>query len=366
MIIKVDNKRKLKKFVYFVKDLYKGNTHYIYPLFNVLTKELKREVLKQKNYVAILSVDSNDIVQGRLLYHMEFNHKEKRDVCYFSYFDCINSKQVSKELFERMEADMRENKVTYSEGTFTPYDPDNRRGILVEGFDDDPVIFTSYNMNYLPKLLSNYGYKKKIDTFSVKPEANEKTSKRLNTLAKYFEKRYDIDMDYLDFKHLDRDIEDIHAILDDADNEHIYQETPSIELIKSVAKNLKLFLDRRIIMIARERSTRKPIGFAFCLLDYNQVFKRLKGKLRPIRMLLYKRKITRVRGMMQYVIPKYQGTGLIGYMYKKIFDEFQKMGITDFEAGTMVEGNVKPLQAFSKFGGKVSKVYRIYGKELAK
>jgi GNAT superfamily N-acetyltransferase len=97
--------------------------------------------------------------------------------------------------------------------------------------------------------------------------------------------------------------------------------------------------------------------------DYNQVFRKTKGRLRPLRFLLGKRKITKARGMMQYVVPDYQNTGLIGHMFKTIYDSFHELGITEFEAGTMMEDNPKPINAFKKFGGDIIKVYRLYGME---
>ncbi len=363
MIVKVNNKRDLKRFIYFVRDLYKDDPHYIYPLFFVLKKELKEQVLLTKTYTAILSVDS-DKVQGRLLYTMEYNNKLNKKVCYFSYFDAIDSVAVAKELFDQMEKDMRENKVFYSEGTFTPYDPDNRRGILVDGFDSDPVIFTSYNYPYYGKLLEECGYGKVHDTFSVKPVFNEEYRIRLERFAEFFDKRFSVRVDYIDMNNIDKEIADIHQILEEATHDIIYQEAPSIDLIRDVAVNLKSFLNPRIIRIAREEETNLPIGFCFCLEDYNQVFKATKGKLNIIKFLIARRKINRARGMMQYVVPKYQNSGLIVYIYQKIYDEFKIMGINDFEAGTMMEDNFKSVRSFFKFGGAINKTYRIYGKEL--
>ncbi len=366
MIRKVMNKKDIKRFVYFAKDLYKENPYYVPPLYFVLTRELIKEVLKEQNYTAILSVNEENQVIGRLLYRIEENVKEERMACYFSYFECIDNQEVANELFDYMHADMKKQNITHSEGSFTPYDPDNRRGILVNSFDKDPVIFTSYNMDYIPKFLEALGYTKKIDTVSIIPVQNEKNMRRLKTLGNYFERKYPIDVDYIDFKNIDKEIDDIHTILSEADNHHIYQEVPSIDLIRSVAENLRPFLDKRIIRIARVRDTGRPVGFCFCLLDFNQVFKKLNGKVRPLRMLCLKRKITKVRGMMQYVVPDYQGTGLIGYIYKKIYDEFEIMGITEFEGGTMVEGNDKTINSFNKFGGHVAKTFRIYQKEIKK
>ncbi len=363
MIKEVTSFKDLKRFVHFVEDLYKDSKHYVYPLFGVLLKELKSEVLVKKKYKAILYIE-NEALKGRLLYTFEYNHKTDRFICYFSYFDAYNQQIVFNQLFAYMEADMRDNKIDYSEGSFTPYDPDNRRGVLVKGFEDDPVIFTSYNYPYYQSLFESYGYQKAHDTFSLQPPVSQDNKKRLKTISDYFIKRYDLDIKPINLKAVDSEIKDIHQIIKESTTALLYQEAPSIELINEVARNLKFFLEPKIILIAREKSTSKPVGFTLCLPDFNQLFKRTKGKMKPLYFLFNKKKITRSRGMLQYIIPKYQGTGLIGYMYKMIFDNFEKMGINEFEAGTMMEENLRSLKAFSKFGGEVVKIYRIYGKEI--
>lgn len=365
MIRPVENRKGLKRFVYFVKDLYEGEKHYIYPVFYILLKELQKKVLDEKTYKAILMYRDNEI-KGRLLYTFEFNKKINKLVCYFSYFDFINDQDVFNELAGYMEKDMLANNISYSEGSFTPYDPDNRRGVLVKGFDDDPVIFTSYNYPYYQVLYENYGFLKAHDTFSLKPEPSEENYKKLGLLAQFFERRFEVELSPINLKKIDQEVKDIHEILIEATTEDIYQEAPSIDLIKAVAENLKLFLYPDIIIIAREKETMKPIGFAFCLLDYNQIFKLTNGKINIFKLLRPLKYINRSRGMMQYVVPKYQNSGLIGYMYFKIFNAYKRMGITDFEAGTMMETNPKAFKAFGKFGGEIKKIYRIYGKEITK
>ena len=362
MIVEVNNRKNLKRFIYFVKDLYEDDPHYIYPLFYILYRELLNEVIKKNNYTAIISIDNLGKINGRLLYTFEYNPKEDNNICYWSYFDCYNQQEVANELFSYMENKMKEKDICISEGSFTPYDPDNRRGVLVKGFEYDPVIFTTYNKEYYQNLLETYGYSKYRDSFSVIASEEKYIKPRLDKFSKFFERRYKVRVDDVNFNDFDKEIDDIHAVLSEADHDLIYQETPSTELIRDVANNLKIFLDSRIIKIAREEETEKPVGFAFCLLDYNQVFKKTKGKIRPLKILIEKRRITKVRGMMQYIVPEYQGTGLNAYIYKNIYDEFKNMGITDFEAGTMMEGNERAISSFAKFGGEVAKTYRIYRK----
>ncbi|MGD9761933.1 MAG: GNAT family N-acetyltransferase [Candidatus Izemoplasmatales bacterium] len=363
MIIEVNKRKELKKFVYFIKDLYKDDSHYVYPLFYIFYRELKKQVLVDKKYKAILSQVDGKIL-GRLLYTFEFNSKLNKKVCYFSYLDCFDNQEVFNELFIHMEEDMKENDVFYIEGSFTPYDPDNRRGILIKGFDDDPTIFTSYNYPYYENLFENYGFKKIHDTFSLQPVFSIENYKKLEILCKMFERRFQIEVSPIDFKQIDKEIADIHDILVQATTEIIYQEAPSIELIKAVAKKMKFLLRPEIVLIARERNTKKPIGFVICLLDYNQIFKLTKGKIKILKFIKPLKYVNRSRGMMQYVIPKYQNSGLIGYMYNEIYKNFKKMGITKFEAGTIMEENFRSISVWDKFGGEVTKIYRIYGKEI--
>ncbi len=363
MIKVVNNIKEVKDFIYFVKDLYRGNDNYVFPIFSALKKELKKIVLDDKTYKAILSIKDNE-VQGRLLFTLDYSKKQGKKICFFSFFDTINDINVVKELFSYMEEYMVLNKVDYSEGTFSPYDADTRRGVLISGFEIAPTIFTSYNYEYYGTLLEEYGYLKAIDTVSLNADVNIKSKKRLNTISKYFLRSHDVRVDSLSWKDLDKDMEDVHYILSVATNEIVYQDAPSIKMIEQTAKQLKLFINPNFIKIARENNTNKPVGFCLTFPDFNQILKKTKGKIRPIRMILAKRKITKARGTMQYIVPEYQNTGLIAHIFNSLFDEFEKHGITDFEAGTMMENNPKPINAFKKFGGEIIKTYRIYGKEL--
>lgn len=363
MIKVVDSKRDLMNFIFFIKRLYKNDPHYIFPIFSALKKELIPLVIQKKTYKAILSIRDNEVV-GRLLYTIEFNKKKQMKMGYFSAFDAVNDRTVAKELFDFMENDVKSQGVFYCEGTYSPYDPDTRRGIMINGFDDDPAILTSYNYSYYSDLLEACGYHKAYDTFGMKADINPQVQKRLETIETYFVNHYDVRIDQLNLKDLNQEIRDIHEVLLTATTEINYQDAPSIEMIKQVAESLRLLINPKLIRIARENDTNRPVGFCLVFPDFNQILKKTKGHIRPIYILMNLKKITRVRGTMQYVIPKYQNTGLIGYMYKKVYDYFKPLGINEFEGGTVMEENEKSLHAFDKFGGRIAKTYRIYGKEL--
>jgi RimJ/RimL family protein N-acetyltransferase len=362
MVKEVTNKKQLHEFIYFIKELYKDDPYYVFPIFYAQKKELNEIVLKEKTYKALLTYQ-NDKVVGRLLYTYDYSKKQGKDICYYSYFDIINDYSVLEELFQYMENDMKEHNIDYSEGTFSPFDPDTRRGVMIKGFDSDPSIFTSYNYPYYGELLERYGYTKAIDTVLLDAYVDDSSKKKLNTFSKFFLRSHDVDIDSLNFKDLDKDLKDIEQILQVATNEIIYQDAPTMDMIENAARQMKAFINPKLVKIAREKNG-KPIGFCLVMPDFNQVFKKTKGRIRPLKMLYLKRKITKARGQMQYIVPEYQNTGLIGHMFKVIFDDLVEEGITAFEAGTMMENNPKPINAFKKFGGEITKIYRLYGKEL--
>ena len=364
MIVEVKDKKDLHRFIYFVEELYRGNQHFIPPIFRAQKKELTEIVLDKNTYKALLCVDVNNSVRGRLLYTYDYSKKQGKKICYYSFYDVVNEYSVVKELFEYMEQDMRKRKIDYSEGTFSPYDPDTRRGIMIKGFNDDPAISTSYNYEYYGELLEQYGYSKAFDTVAVTVREEKDTKKRLNSFSKYFLRENDVRVDSLNWKNFEQDLKDVEEIIRLSVNEIIYQEAPSIELIREVAMQMKFFINPNYVKIARENKTDRPVGFCFIIPDFNQVFKKTKGKIRPIRMYFLRKKITRAVGKMQFVVPEYHNKGLIAHIFKTVFDEFKKDGINEFFGGTIMENNPKSINVFTKLGGEISKIYRLYGKEL--
>ena len=166
MIKRVKSKHELKQFIYFKEWLYKDEVHFVPPLYYVLTKELKREVLSTNNYVALLDIE-DDKVLGRILYTIDDNKMKNAQVGYFSYFDFVDDNNVSKRLLDAMVSDLKSKGIQYVEGAFTPYDPDTRRGVLVKGFDDDPSIFASYHLPYYKEHFELLGFNKVIDTVAL-------------------------------------------------------------------------------------------------------------------------------------------------------------------------------------------------------
>lgn len=365
-IVKVD-KKLIKTFVNFPDRLYKGDDKYVPYMKGDLTKTLKKLLLKDKTYVALLVVEGKTAL-ARILFTVDKNKQLHTDKCgFFSMFECVNDQQVCNALLDETVRLLKEMGAEYISGTYYPYDQDNRRGILVEGFDEAPLIFTSYNKQYYSALLTNYGLTKQTDALQYKFDLQTASYDRVKRLSDYSTRKFNFRVDTVDWKHIDRDIDDVHTIMQAATTDIIYQEAPSIDALKAIVKGWKTYLNSDYILIARNNETNEPIGVTMALPDYFQVFRKMKGSLSPRGLFVFMRerkKIKSVRAMLQYVIPKYQNTGAIMAMYAKLAENIRKNGITRLEAGTIMKANAPSNDVIKSVGGQLSSVYRIYYKEI--
>lgn len=367
-IQKVADKKALSKFLKFADALYRGDKFYVPYMKADLKKVLTKLVLQDKTYTALIAVRDGKTV-ARLLYtvdrHKQF--KELGECGFFSLFECEDCQTTADTILSEMCGDLRRRGIKRVEGTYFPFDQDNRRGILVEGFDSAPVLLTSYNKDYYPRLLQNFGMTKDFDTLAYAMTPDTLPIEKFRRVSSLTEKRYGYYVETADFDDIDKLIGEVGAVMKAATTEDIFQDAPSIEALRNIVRQWKKFLKEELCLLARSAADGKLVGVVIAVPDFNQVFRRMKGRLNPValaKMLYYKNKITTVRGLLQYVIPEWQNKGVILSLYAKLFDACDKMGVNLIEASTMMENNTKPNETIKSAGGVLYKRYRLYGMRL--
>lgn len=365
-IVQVNNKL-IKTFVNFPDKLYKGDDKYVPYMKADLTKTLKKLLLKDKTYTALLVKDGK-LVLGRILFTIDKNKQLHTDKCgFFSMFECVNNQQACNMLLDETVRILKQQGAEYISGTYYPYDQDNRRGILVQGFEDAPLIFTSYNKPYYHDLLTNYGLEKQTDALQYKIDLSTTEYERYKKISDYAQNKFNFRVDTVDWKNIDRDIKDVHAVMQAATTEIIYQDAPTIEALQNIVKGWKTYLNKDYILIARANETNEPLGITMALPDFFQVFRKMRGKTDLKALVAFARerkKIKSVRAMLQYVIPQYQNMGVIVALYVALVENVLKNGVTRLEAGTIMENNAPSNEIVKSVGGKLSSVYRIYYRKI--
>lgn len=366
-VVRLTTASQLSRFADMADALYSGDPFYVPFMRGDLKKTLKKLVLEEKSYTA-LAVEEKGKYIARVLFTVGPSKQFKLERCgFFSHFESVNDRTCSDMLLGEMCRLLKEQGISYVEGTYFPYDQDNRRGILVEGFEDEPMILTSYNPPYYKELLEGFGFHKDFDTVSYKLDYGRYDMDRIGPLVEKLLKRYDLEVSHVDFSHLDREIDDVHTVIEAATNDIIFQDAPTREDIVRIVSGWKSFLWADLIYICRRREDGRPVGFMMSVPNYYTVFRKMNGKTNPaalVKALYWKKRIKSVRAILQYVIPEYQNRGVNFALYNAFYAACRTHGINYVEAGTIMENNDRSRLNVEKAGGTINKIFRIYGREL--
>lgn len=351
MILNVSTPKEIRKFVRFTKDLYKHEKNYVFTFFNKQIKELKKLILEDQTYYGLLSV-RNNVIMGRLLY--TFLEEEGKTICYFSFFDFYNDYSVSSELFDALKVAALAKGAESIVGPYFPNNEDFGKGVLTNCYDKVPALFMPYNPKYYVFMYKKLGLVKKTDLFSINVNINEIISNKIDRLKK-IDHLDNIVISEITAETYENDILDITKIINECEGKEINPES-----VKEAIKKKKMFIKNEYTVIAREKDSNKAVAFVMVSKDFSQVFIKMKGRFDIFKYLINKNKITKARGLVQYILPDFESSLIIIELYIKAFENLFKDNIVEFESATMSEDNVKAYRIFGHFGGEVDKVYRLY------
>ena len=370
-IVEVRTKAQENVFIKLPWKIYKDDTNWVPPLISDFKKSIRGEnnTLKKSGPYTLILAYSDGEPCGRLCIGINevLNNAKNYREGYLSLFECTNDYEVSKAIFDYASNWLLGHGMNRIIGPLALPDGDDNRGLLIDNFDDPPTVINVYNPTYYKAFFENYGFYKYWDCYAYKLDVTGELDDRYATLVPYAMDKYGFKVDMIDLKNINKEMMDIKEIVEKAMPEDWEDFVPpTTEEVQLMAKNLLPVAIPELIYIART-NTGTPIGFSIALPDYNQVLKRMNGKLLPtgfLKYLYYKNKITRCRLFVLFVIPEYRKKGVTAAIYLKCRDAFKKRGYTSAEGSTIWEYN-KPMQAdIERLGGEIYKTYRIYKKDL--
>lgn len=371
-VIPVRTKSDLKKFIMLPWEIYKGNKNWVPPLIKDMKEALdpEKDPMLQKGEREIFLAFLDNKPAGRIYVGIDIslNKKKNANMAHFALFECIDNTDVSGALFDAAIQWLKGKNINEVRGPVAQAgtDSDEYKGLLVDAFDQPPVIMNSYNPEYYEKLIENYGFEKDYDVYAYFLDQNKLFTSDPAKTIEYAKKRYNFRVDTLNKKNIEGEIRALKYILDLAvPDEWPDMVAPSLEEVREIAAKLIPVADPDIIVIAR--SGDEPVGFGIALPDYNQILIHLNGKITPLaalKYLWYKRKINRVRFFVMFVIPAFRKKGVSYAIYYEIFKNGTQKGFIFGEGSTIGETNVQMRKDIESFGGQRYKTYRIFRKEI--
>ena len=136
--------------------------------------------------------------------------------------------------------------------------------------------------------------------------------------------------------------------------------------LRAARDELKDFVDPEMFLFA-EIDGQPEAVFISCP-DYNEVFKKMNGRLFPWGWLTYLRNRRCIHKQVVYVYaatPKAYAVGAGAVLYEKYFGACMRRGVRQLETGYVLDSNAKMRNSIENFGAKVWKRYQMYEKPLS-
>jgi hypothetical protein len=367
----VKTRRDINRFIRFSDVLYRGDPLYIPPLRADFRKDLAKQLIEgvYGNPVAAFLALRDGIVCGRIWVTVFLARPgtptEKRQGA-FNFFETIDDQTIADALFAQADAWFSAQGIDYYYGNTNPKDPDDARGVLIEGFDTAAVTMCIYNKPYYQKLFEKAGYGLDEDLYGYRLTLDTVPYERYRDSIAKIQERFRFTVDSVNPHDVDGEARDIIHAMENAIPDDWDMRPPAPEKVYELLESWSRFLDFDYIKIARTLE-REPIGFTMVIPNFNDILKHLHGRLGPIgllKLLYYRKRVKTVRAMIQTVAIPYQGKGVINAMYASYFDLLRKRGITWIDASTIGKLNFKSRNAIEKLGGKLYKIFRVYDRTL--
>lgn len=366
-VITVDSKKLLNLFLKIPYKIYKDDNNWVPPLNMDIKHRLSEkenpffEYASQQLFIAYL--DNEPVGRIAAIENRKHNEIHNDKVGFFGYFEAIDNQNVANALFAKAEEWLKAKGLDIVRGPASPSSNDEY-ALLVDGFDDSPRIMMPYNPKYYIDLIENYGFKKAHDLYAYKLE-NEKvlSTEKLIRGVDLVKKRTGVNIRTFNLKKMNEELELVKKIYNKAWQPNWGFVPFSDKEMDDIAKSLKPLLDPNLILFAEINN--EPIGFALVMPDYNEVFKKMNGKLFPFgifKLLFGKKKIKWARILILGVLPEHQKKGLDSVMYYQITKNAQARGILLGEGSWILDDNEMINKGMLQIGGTLYKTYRVYEK----
>lgn len=368
-LIKVTDRNTEKSFLDTARVIYKNDKVWVCPFDNDIKAIFDpRKNPYYKHGAAerwVLADDKNKLI-GRIAAFIDFNLAGSYDqpTGGVGFFECIDDRQPASLLFSTAKEWLKEKGMEAMDGPINFGETDKYWGLLVNGFTH-PSFDVPYNHPYYQKLFEDYGFRVyyKMEGFHL--SLTKPIPERFLKIAEWVANKPGYSFRHFSWKEQDEIVRDFVIVFNEAwASFKINFEPLEPSYIKEVLKKAKPILDEEFIWIAYFED--KPIAIYLMFPDLNMILKHLNGQLNPATMLkfvwLKKRKtMTRAKGMLMGVIPKYQGLGIESAFIYKLIDVFKrKPHYTEIEFSWVADFNPKMRKIFVSVGSVPAKDYITY------
>ncbi len=240
-------------------------------------------------------------------------------------------------------------------------------GVLIEGFELDPMIRQPWHPPYYQRLCEAAGLEKAMDLYSWELEIGDREDMLpvLFELDKRARDEHGVTIRRMSRRHLRREMDGFAEIYNAAWAQNWGFVPYSKTDLDAYTMDMHLVFNRDWFMVAEKDG--ETIAIAITLPDINIVLKKMKGRLLPLGWWHYlnrNRICDRVRVGFLGVKPEHQHTGVAASLYVEHFDTAARTRQKGGEAGWILETNEAMNRGLEAMSAEIVKKYRVYEKPI--
>ena len=363
------NRRQLKAFIKFPWRIYRNNPHWV-PL--LILDQLQFFTPPKNPYFShstaqLFMAFRGDEPVGRISAHENNQHirVHKDGVGFFGFFECIEDQAVADALFDVASAWLRERGLKTMRGPIS-FSVNHEVGLLLDAFDEPPLIRMTYNPPYYAGLIEGYGLQKIQDLYAYVMFESEEMPEWLHDLSDLVLEDPKLVVRTVDVRDFKNEIQRIRKIYAEAWSENWGAVPLTEKEFDRIVGELRLIYDKDLFFIAEYDG--EPAGMSLVLPDMNQALKKANGRLFPLgllKILWYRRKINAWRMPILGVRQEHRMRGIEVALCCRTYDVAKRnRNYRKGEMSWVLESNTAANAVLKKLGARRSKTYRIYEKPL--
>lgn len=372
-ITRVKTTRELRQFVEFPFARYQGDPSWVPPLIEERLDFMnpKKNPFFDHADVALFLAQRAGKVVGTISVAIDANHEafHHERMAAFGFFETNDDAEVAEQLLATAERYARERHATVVRGPLN-FSTNHELGLLIEGFDEPPMVMMTYNPRSYAPMIERAGYHKAMDLYAYIGDLDERWNNAepaIFRIADKAAKKAGIRIRKPDMRHFDQEVQRVKQIYSRAWT-HNWGFVPLTEKEADyLAASLKPVIDPDLVLIA-ETAEGEPIGMSISLPDLHQALKWSGGgHMLPfglLKFLWHRRNVNQVRLWGMGVVEEYRGRGIDAVFYVETARAARAKGYKRIEGSWILETNTMMNRIIEHLGGERYKTYRVYEKSL--
>ncbi|MDP1842159.1 MAG: hypothetical protein Q8K64_01975 [Sediminibacterium sp.] len=329
---------------------------------NEVFDPLKNKHLKNGEAKRWIAKSDDGILLGRVAAFVNAKYINKgtdyKTGC-LGFFDSVNDPAVANVLFDTAKQWLQSKGMEAMDGPINFGDRDKWWGLMVEGFDKEPMYGMSFNPSYYEALFEGYGFQNFYNQFYYAMNVEDPLPEKFAERFAKFNAKPGYEAKHVKIAHLDKYAGDFATVYNAAWAQHGEAKEITKEQVMKLFNKMKPIMDERTVWFAYYKE--EPIAMFINIPDLNQYFKHFNGKLGWMQKLhlvwmKFRGVNKRLTGLAFGVVPKYQALGVDSYLIYACGQFVQGKGwYEQYEMGWAGDWNPKMVNIYKSLGGKQSR-----------